>query len=78
MLLFNYGEYRNHIGKRLTCTYDTGVVIDGVLVECKPETGDTLVAVMEGVDIKDKAGNVIEHHGRFSFVPNVQVKIDLD
>ena len=77
MLVFNYRELRNRIGEKLTCTYDTGAVIEGLLVECKPDDGDVLVAVMEGVDIMDAEGGVIEHHSRFSFVPNVQVRLDM-
>ncbi len=78
MLVFNYRELRHHAGEKLTCTYDTGAVVEGTLVECKPAEGEVLVAVMENTEIRDADGMVIEHHGQFSFVPNLQVKLETE
>lgn len=80
MLVMDYSELRENIGEELVCTYDSGAVIEGVLLECKPEgsPGDPVyVVVMDAVDIRAPGGEVIEHHPRFSFVPNVQVTLEV-
>ncbi len=68
----NYNALRNFLNQRMVFTYDTGAKIVGTLVECKPSQGTVQVAVLKDVDIVGRDGKVLEHHDRFSFVPNTQ------
>ncbi|MEP0815270.1 MAG: hypothetical protein HRF49_11490 [bacterium] len=78
MKINDYADLRRHVGKNITCTYDTGAAITGELLLCKPASGPVLVVVMKNADICAPDGSIIEHHPGFSFVPNVQVGIEAE
>jgi hypothetical protein len=67
----DYGKLRNMVSHRVSFDFDTGARIVGYLSACKPAEGPVTCVVMSRVDLIDAKGNVLEHHGEFSFVPNV-------
>jgi hypothetical protein len=59
------------VSHRISFDFDTGARIVGYLSACKPAEGPVLVAVLARADVLGPKGEVLEHHGEFSLVPNV-------
>ncbi len=66
----DYSRLRDLLSHRVTFDFDSGARLVGYVMGAMPQAGPVLVLAMHNVDLLDANGKVLEHHEKFSFIPN--------